>query len=954
VRETRLQKIAHALFQVQPGELRRTALMFLYLLLAMNAFITARTVKDTLFLSYYDINHLPYVMMAVAVVSAGIAVAYSRLVDRFRRDRLIFTVDVTLGLAMVVSWWLIREGAGDWVFPAAYILVEAMGILIVVTFWMFANELFTSREAKRVFAIISAGGVLANVTCGLLINWLVKGKGVPTADLFLLVGACLFAGAFIILFAAKGRSFPPRGTQGMQRSTGLIDDMKAVAGSAHLRYIAAAVVTISLAVTFVEYTYKVTLRQHFHGDQMTVFQSWFVLGTGVFGCIMQFFITGRLIERFGIMVALVLLPVGMGSGLLYYIPTMALAGAVWAKASDFVFRYTINDSTMQLLYIPVNPALRGRAKAFIDGMLKQMAAVVTAAVVIVLKMVNVPLNRIAIAPALLIALWLFLITRIKREYLKSLMSTLRAKSLDLAGVGLNAGGDGTANALAAILTDPGTPADQVLHALDLVLQVKSAKWPAVLTAMLSHADPRVRSRAIELLGAFGWNVDMRELMKCMQDPDEQVRATVIQAFCSILKERAVAGARDSLHDPSPMIRAAAVSGLVRHCGLDGMLEAADTLKKMIENSDPAERFWGARAMRQIAVPNFYNTLLKLLDDQDLKVEKEAIAAAGEMRSREIVTALVYKLGRKGVASAAAATLARYGDDVVETLHKVLANPGERRELRLRVPRILDEIGTPRSLQALTRCIGEADGVVRLRIASFLAKFRRRQPESLIDRKAFLAQISGDIRRSYQDAVTVRDLAFPAGEWNLLREALEIRFKRQLATALRLVECVYPRCQMSIIIANLSGDNAALRANAIEAVDNMVPRSIGRQLVPLIESGDPASRDDLFDDVGGVKTMPREEWLKEILEDADPWLTACAIHEVRTRGPATLMPLVAGALKSNDALVRETALHAMLDSSAPLVDPELLAVLARDKSALVAGFATELLAMIKPSVPEATR
>ncbi|MBI5527958.1 MAG: hypothetical protein HY897_16630 [Deltaproteobacteria bacterium] len=962
MKESRIYKIAEAMFQVQPGEARRTLLMFVYLLLGMSAFILGRTVKSTLFLTYYKVSNLPYMYIAVAVVMAAMAAGYSRIVDRFRRDRLIFGVDILFAALVIGFYGLIAmqtgKGAGfkpgDWVFPAFYILIEAMGLLIVVTFWTFANDLFTSREAKRLFSIIGAGGVLANVVCGSTTTWLVKGGGLGTVDLILLTAAYLFVCALVIRLAGRGTSFTIKPPQAVRHTANFLGDIKDVMSSRHLRFVAMVVAVMSVVITLVDYQYMVSLKKHYTGDQLTVFQSWFVMGTGIFGCVMQFFFTGRLVERFGIMVALLFLPLGMGSGLIYFIPTVALAGAVVAQASNYVFRYTVNDSTMQLLYIPVQPAKRGRAKAFIDGMLKQIANGTAGLLLILLNQVRMPLNRIAIIPAVAIGLWLFLLTRVKREYLKSLMDTLKKRSLDLAATGINASDEGTVKTLSGILTDPATAPDHLLHAMDLVVYVKSPGWASVLTALLSHADPRIRNRALELLGSLGWSVDIKEMMKCMQDADEQVRATAIQAYCNVLKERAVAGVKGALRDPSPMIRAAAVSGLIRHCGLDGILEAADTLKKMIENRDDAERFWGARTMRQIAVPNFYHTLFRLLGDSSLEVEKEAIAAAGEMRSKELVPALIYKLGRKGAASVAASTLARYGDDVVDTLYKVLANTGERREIRLRVPRVLSEIGTPRALEAFMKCLGEPDGVLRLRMVSYLSKFRRQHLDIMVDDAAIIAQIREDIRHAYQDAVTIRDLKFETEGWNILREALEIRFKRHVATALRLIECLYPQSQMSIIIANLSSDNASLRANAIEAIDNMVSRSIGRQIIPLIESGDPASRDDLFDDVGGIRSMEREAWLKDLLKGPDPWLAVCTLCEIKTHGPATLMPLVAGTVRSSDTLVRETALYAMLQSGAPLVDPEVLEDLTRDKSPLVAGFARELLAMIRPPVPEATQ
>ena len=40
------------------------------------------------------------------------------------------------------------------------------------------------------------------------------------------------------------------------------------------------------------------------------------------------------------------------------------------KGAENVFRYTVNEAALQLLYLPVAPQARAGAKAFIDGLLK--------------------------------------------------------------------------------------------------------------------------------------------------------------------------------------------------------------------------------------------------------------------------------------------------------------------------------------------------------------------------------------------------------------------------------------------------------------------------------------------------------------------------------------------------------------------------------------------------------
>src|SRR5947209_20012479 len=80
-----------------------------------------------------------------------------------------------------------------------------------------------------------------------------------------------------------------------------------------------------------------------------------------------------------------------------------------AKGSDTIFRYTINDASMQLLYVPVQPHVRGRAKAFIDGVLKPSSVACAGAVLLLYKHSGGSGRPLTAAVLLLVALWIGLL-----------------------------------------------------------------------------------------------------------------------------------------------------------------------------------------------------------------------------------------------------------------------------------------------------------------------------------------------------------------------------------------------------------------------------------------------------------------------------------------------------------------------------------------------------------------
>ena len=212
-----------------------------------------------------------------------------------------------------------------------------------------------------------------------------------------------------------------------------------VFASKHLKIIAAMTVATFVTVPLIDYQFKVLVKEHFtiagavDTDAMSAFMGLFSAVTGVVAAVMQLVVTGRLLERFGIVAALLLLPVSLLTGLFGMLTSVAsaFACAVFTKGAENSLRYSITDATMQVLYTPVPSVTRGRAKTFIDGVIKPLAggAAGTAMVLIVGPM-RLPLTSLAVVAVVLVAGWIGLIMLIRSEYVKELLATLRKRRLD--------------------------------------------------------------------------------------------------------------------------------------------------------------------------------------------------------------------------------------------------------------------------------------------------------------------------------------------------------------------------------------------------------------------------------------------------------------------------------------------------------------------------------------------
>jgi len=932
---------------IRDGEGRRVVGLALYLVLAVSTFISGRIQRDSLFLSAFSKEDLAYMYISVAVMVPVPALLFARIADRFRRDKLlVWTLLATVVLMGVMRVLLTLNQR--WVYVLLYNFVEVYGTFLILQFWTFAGDLFSSREAKRLFPIVSSGSVIAGIVCGLAVSGLVKAVG--TENLLFLQMVLLLGGAWII--RSMGHSERARlrdvavlgAVRGKQRQDFKVSKQaSSLFQSKHLKIVAGMTVATFVTVPLIDYQFKVLVKEHFtsggiaNTDAISAFMGMFSAATGIIAAVMQLALTGRILERFGVVAALLLLPVTLLGGLFAMVASLASAFmcAVFTKGAENSFRYSITDATMQVLYTPVPSAARGRAKTFIDGVIKPMAGgLAGAAMVLLVGPLRLPLTSLAVVAAGLVACWIGLILLIRREYVKELLSTLRRRRLDFSDKSLVISDAPTVVLLRSRLR--GEDHTDILNTIELCRRVQGHDLSTELVALLDHTDPDVRRAALELLGDRSVSeraatVDPARIEAIFAaggdhiDVDDRVRAAAVGAYCAIVGENALATVEPMLHSPSPPIRGAAVAGIIRYGGLEGILHAADDLKAMLAAEDEAMRYACAQVLEEIAIKGFHGPVQALLADDSLRVQLAAIAAAGAMKSPELIPSLIYKLQKREVSRAAQAALSAYGDDVIDALVRVVQQPREDTQLRRSVPRVLERIGTRSALDALLSSLLKVEEPeTRRELARACARLRDRLGVP-VDEVAIRGLIGAELQRHYQLLAMMADLVQVAEDprRDLLRDALEVRAQHSLEGIFRLLGIIQPHKAIETIWGNLRSTSPVARANAIEVLDNLLVSDEKRALLPILEAGFELQGSDHAvgkralarvlergEELYALQRHSPEVWLEQLLAGPDPWLVVCALHAVTELGLQSATAIVLGHLRSRHPIVRETALSAL--------------------------------------------
>jgi HEAT repeat protein len=411
-----------------------------------------------------------------------------------------------------------------------------------------------------------------------------------------------------------------------------------------------------------------------------------------------------------------------------------------------------------------------------------------------------------------------------------------------------------------------------------------------------------------LLGEFGSIENGPQVFERLQDREPVVRAAAVEAYCALGEGRAIRAITRFLDDVDSSVRAAAVVGLIRYGGLDGVLSSAERLKKMLESEKAHERAIGARILGDVGVKNFYHPLLALLVDPESQVRIAAIEAAGKMQSRELLPALIYRIEDPGTRSAACLAVAAYGASAVELLERVLGNVHEPLATRLAVPSILSRIGDQQSMDVLIQHITDPTESLRTQVLEGIHRMRLRRSHIKVPEEAARNAAMMEIRNLYQQWFVRTDLK-KIGD-GLLLEALEHRRNMTVKRVFRLLGCIYPVRAISTVFNNLTAPRRRIRANAIEVLDNMLDKELKRLLLPLLDKSLLSDLKEIGDEIFGLSHRPADERLRLLMEENTGWLSSCAIFSSGQNKDGNLSSDIRACMKSENPLVRETALVAL--------------------------------------------
>jgi ATP:ADP antiporter, AAA family len=411
---------------VRRGEGRSTLLLFVGFFLIVAGIITGKTARDTFFLDRFGSDYLPLMFVAQALVVTIAVPLLARLSRGRHPSRTLFLGAVLSAAPLALARW----HAEGYVIPIAYVAVEVATVVVTTQFWLLTGGVFRSRQAKRLFALIASGGSIAGIVVGIGMRPLLTEGGAGAEWLFVACAGLFVAGAAVGALVRGAATPTPGSVPKVVASEGRRGRM-----SPYLVSIALLTGVTAVATVIVDYLFKtVAVASYPDKEELAAFFLLFHALTGGVGLFIQWFATGRVIRRFGILGGLLMLPVSLSVGSVAALLNPKLLSVILAKGSEQIVKQTTHQTSLQLLWVPIDTAQKRLSKPFVDGTVKMAAEGATGLFIFVAaRLIPAPaVLRWLSAMALgLVGVWLLLSVRARGGYIASLATGPRLDLEDL-------------------------------------------------------------------------------------------------------------------------------------------------------------------------------------------------------------------------------------------------------------------------------------------------------------------------------------------------------------------------------------------------------------------------------------------------------------------------------------------------------------------------------------------
>jgi HEAT repeat protein len=458
----------------------------------------------------------------------------------------------------------------------------------------------------------------------------------------------------------------------------------------------------------------------------------------------------------------------------------------------------------ELLYIPISPEIKYKAKIFIDMFLNRMGKGIGALMLMFFIWVPtapaVAIRIVSVMSIAFILVWVTLNLRLSKEYANIIKGkltkseradTIVHEKLDVDFMKL------------VLDTIEDKNRSSILYAMDIFDLIKQDKLTPEVKELIGYKQDDVRISSLGMLfeGSesgiapdFGEHADEEILLKEIEEIMElDVYREVMSEYIDDILDK-----KDSESETAKMEIAKAL----------GFTGSGSPLSEKLE---------------------------ELLIDDSAEVRRYAITSAAKLQKREYVLALIETLENPSTRMDARAALEKYGPKITGTLADYLGDLEVSPDLRKEVIAALARIGNQEAADFLLWELEERNDSLESELIDAMDRIRSTHANTHFRERAVKDRIAEHVKEYCSHLIDTYGSHPKESPDTGTRTELSGHFIHRLANIFKLLGLIYPHEDVMKSYQNIRTGTKDSVAYAVELLDNLIQKEIKEALFPIIEN-----------------------------------------------------------------------------------------------------------------------
>jgi len=575
---------------------------------------------ETAFLKRYGVEYLPVVNMINAVVTFFVTGFLTAFLGKMPGARLLSYVFIFSGFSVTIIRLFIPFGF-DLLYPLLFMLKSQFELLQALLFWNLCNDLFNMRQSKRLFPLLTAGGVIGLILGSFGTPYFAKTFNMDNLLYLYLVTTLMGA----VIVQAMGRSystliFPEKTGKANRKKPSMAQEFKNVLplikDSMLIKIVLVLTFMPNVVIPIMNYQFNYAVNDQFASEtQMLQFFGYFRGSLYMISLFILLFV-GRIYGRWGLPVALMFHPFNYMIAFFAFLFQFNVFSAMYARMSTNIIRTTINMPANSILIGLFPESYRNMIRPFLRGTVVRLALFTGSSLILISGSFFHPRYLTLVALPFVLA-WMAAPFILKSKYAKILRDLISKNLLDIKSL--------DQKELGQIFNQEKTLAD--LETSFLSARGKDAIWYGKLLQKFSPGQLDIH------------------ILNNLENQDEKTQIALIKMISPGYRAKAA----NELIKFLDIKKSEATIAILKLISQDGFkaIQGVD-LNSYLQSNHPVIRGFAGACLYSRNPEKHQALITTWLGDKNINYRQSGIISAGLSNEREFIDTLLAILSEKNI------------------------------------------------------------------------------------------------------------------------------------------------------------------------------------------------------------------------------------------------------------------------------------------------------------------